>query len=129
MTRPKTKRIVWTLAVLLALSFVAVMVFHKHEEPIIIGNLSKEDAAKISRLALHQVRFANRRSLIYYLHTGEIKKVITHSRSYLSAKVLRLERLPNGLVSVTMKIKPDLENVDLLAGKEDGEWRIIQPGM
>src|ERR1700752_1769608 len=101
MSRIKTKRIVGTIAVLLVLSFVAVMVLHKHDEPKIIGDLSKEDVSEVSRVARKFEKGLMRGQLSADLQNRDGLLFIRHLIDYTQVRVHSIEAETNGAVHVT----------------------------
>ena len=117
------------MAILLALAFVAAMVLHKHEEPIIIGDLSKEDVSQISRVALRQIRVRLRDAFRIDVRARDVKGLVTDIQYYPSITVTNIEKLPTGVVSVKMRFKSGEISAWCYVKKTDGEWKVGVDGI
>lgn len=124
MSRIRIKRIVWGIAVLIALSFVAAMVLHKHEEPKIIGNLSKEDVLETSRLALNFMRDQMKIHMRYDLKNKEFKAFAETLTLYPRVKVLSVERIGVVAVRVGIGLETNDERATLYEDKIGGAWTL-----
>jgi hypothetical protein len=124
MSRTKTKRIVWTLAVLLALSFVAAIVLHGHDGPKIIGNLSEEDVSEISRRTLRFQRRLLRERMRWNAKTREIRSLVKDIKNYASIKVVSIEAPLGGEGRVTLGAGTNVNFSGYRLVKKDNSWKI-----
>lgn len=105
------------MAILLALAFVAARAWYKHEDPIVIGNLSKEDVSQISRVALRRARV----EVIDDLKDGVIKPDLMR---YHWIRVLSIEKKePEFAVATTGMQTNDLYSI-IYFSKTSGEWKV-----
>lgn len=102
MSRRKTTRILCTIVVLAALSFVSGMVLHKHDEPKITGKIPPEDLSEISRVALKYTRHQIKGMWRAWVKDKDIRWSIQEAKDYASVKVISIETIDSDSVVVEL---------------------------
>jgi hypothetical protein len=123
MSHIKTKRVLWTIAVLLALMFVAALLWHKHDEPKIIGKLSLKDVSEISKA----VSGLERLDVEFYLEHGDIRELIHSADNYVRNKIISIEVLTNGQVLITIGTGTNKNSDEWYLVKEEDRWVLAPP--
>lgn len=124
MSRTMTKRIVWTIAALAALSFVAAMLLHKHDEPKIIGNVSSTDVTAISRSvrkSFRDIRMNDMTTAFKYRDYGRVMACLQFLFRY---KVSYIEAVSTNVVAVWIGIGTNEPRTRIPFLKTNGAWEV-----
>lgn len=127
MSRIKAKRILCTIAFLVALSFVAAMVLHSHGEPKIIGKFSPEDVSAIAELVLKSERESIKDHMRFNLRYMRIRAFFGDIKDYTYTKVLSIE--DEGTEQAMVRIGTSTNEFGAYAVlKTEGVWRATPLG-
>lgn len=102
MKRLKTKRVLWTIAGLIAIGVIAALLLHKPEQPKIIGKLSKEDVSEISKVALNPERDALKEEARILLHQRKIGYAMLKMKRYIFVRVFSIQLIDSHRVRVAI---------------------------
>lgn len=124
MSRIKTKRILWTIAVLLALSFLGAMVLHKHEEPQIIGKISPEDISAISKITLKFRRDQVKERMGRALQDMDILQLIMETADFARLRVLSIKAESGDQFEVSVGTGTNGITLKYFVIKEGSGWKV-----
>jgi hypothetical protein len=127
MSRIKTKRILWTIAVLVVLSFAAGLVLHKHVEPKIIGNFSPADISAISKATLKAERGLIKVGMRWHLKHRKVISLMRDTVDYAFINVLSIEDQGSPRRDIHVTVQP--QSARSLSGyylaKKGADWKIV----
>lgn len=122
--KSNNKKRIGIALLLLVLAAVAAIVLHKRDEPEVIGKLSKNDVAEISKVLMKSERKATKWLASRDLRKGDFGKAITEMRNYAAIKISSLELDDSGEVIVAVKFRNTEETTRYIFVKAKGLWRL-----
>jgi hypothetical protein len=125
MSRIKTKRILWTIAVLVVLSFVLAIVLHKPDKPKITGNFSPADISAISKATLKSDRNSLKQGMRWHLKHKKIMSLIRDVTDYAFSKVSSIEAQPGGTIHVMVRPKSGRGWSGYYLSNKESKWKIV----
>lgn len=102
MRRLKTKRVLWTIAIFVALSLIAVLLLHRPEQPKIIGKLSPGDVSDITESFRSGIHRTVKALLINDLKSFSLLSLKRHYLYFGRLKVTSIEVVQSDIVLVSV---------------------------